>query len=207
MTVTCRRAIIALFVVVLWYPAMASGQTPLLNDLQLLLAQERSWGTSSAAPWPSAATATRLRWERQDPRAVCTSPPRGRRLRLRARSDIRRVVAAGEADRKHRRRIARPQDHFGAALAISEDGNTLVIGAPWPGGDQCLRSAYVFHREGTAWTMSPAIDSGAPGRLAPPSPSWKHAGGRSAARWISIAARERCSCIDVALPTGSLPPS
>ncbi|MFN7309306.1 MAG: FG-GAP repeat protein, partial [bacterium] len=57
-------------------------------------------------------------------------------------------------------------DYFGASVALSADGNTLAVGAPWEdsnaigiGGDQANNSAtnagavYVYSRSGTSWSQ------------------------------------------------------
>jgi hypothetical protein len=52
------------------------------------------------------------------------------------------------------------RDVFGAAVAISEDGNTAIVGA-WSedtGGDDA-GAAYIFTRSGTTWTQQQKIQS------------------------------------------------
>ena len=68
-------------------------------------------------------------------------------------------------------------DHFGASVALSRDGNTLAVAAPWESsaatainGDQhdnSLRQAgavYVFTRAGSAWTQQAYIKASNTGR-------------------------------------------
>jgi len=68
-------------------------------------------------------------------------------------------------------------DHFGASVALSRDGNTLAVAAPWESsaatginGDQndnSLRQAgavYVFSRAGSTWTQQAYIKASNTGR-------------------------------------------
>jgi hypothetical protein len=73
-----------------------------------------------------------------------------------------------------------PGDDFGAALAISADGSTLVIGAPGDDASQAgVRSpmdalddalgdsgaAYVFRRSGAAWSLVTILKAATPGAM------------------------------------------
>ena len=68
-------------------------------------------------------------------------------------------------------------DHFGASVALSRDGNTLAVAAPWESsaatgieGDQndnSLRQAgavYIFSRAGSTWTQQAYIKASNTGR-------------------------------------------
>lgn len=53
---------------------------------------------------------------------------------------------------------------YGAAVAISEDANTVVVGAPCDGSTSCQGAAYIFrHAHGTVWHMIKKLSSGAAG--------------------------------------------
>ena len=47
------------------------------------------------------------------------------------------------------------QDRFGAAVALSSDGNTLVVGAS--SDDTFKGSVYIFTKDDTTWTQSTRI--------------------------------------------------
>jgi hypothetical protein len=47
-------------------------------------------------------------------------------------------------------------DEFGTAIALAEDGNTLVVGARYTGNDR--GTAFVFSRSGTTWTQSTVLN-------------------------------------------------
>ncbi len=64
-----------------------------------------------------------------------------------------------------------PDDIFGDALALSGDGTTLVVGAPWEdsattaGSDNSLSgagAAYLFRRSGQAWGFEALLKAGSP---------------------------------------------
>jgi hypothetical protein len=52
-------------------------------------------------------------------------------------------------------------DQFGSSIAISESGDTILVGAPGAGTDGCGR-AFVFALQGSAWSMTQTLQLDAP---------------------------------------------
>lgn len=52
-------------------------------------------------------------------------------------------------------------DYFGASVALSDDGNTLAVGAPFEDGDstQDAGAVHVFARDGQAWAQQARIEA------------------------------------------------
>lgn len=53
--------------------------------------------------------------------------------------------------------LPKPSGYFGFAVAISGDGNVLVVGAPGGGAGGSVSDAYVYQRSGEVWALDTAL--------------------------------------------------